>query len=67
MGYICEIHSLIIKKIRSFPPKKAELEQFLSGPVDFSDIGNFSKFVVFMNFGGHFKIQVTGTILGPKT
>ena len=51
----------------SFAQKITELEQFPSGPADFSDIHDFSKIVVFMDFGGHFKIPATGTILGPET
>ena len=50
------------KLFRSFAPKTTALEQFPSGPVDFSDIRDFSKIAVFMNFDGHFNIPVMGTI-----
>ena len=44
-----------------------ELVQFPSRPADFFDIQDFSNIVIFMDFGGHFKIPVAGTILGPDT
>ena len=67
--YLQNISSQIIRKknLRSFAPKMTELEQFQSRPADFSDIRDFSKIVVFMDFGDHFKLPVTGTIFGPKT
>ena len=40
-----------------------ELEQFLFGPADLSDMRDFSNIAVFMDFN----IPVTGTILGPNT
>ena len=44
-----------------------ELVQFPSRPADFFDIQDFSNIVIFMDFGGHFKIPVAGTIFGPET
>ena len=44
------------KDLRSFAQKLAELEQFLFGPLDFSEILDFPKKAVFADFGSHFKI-----------
>ena len=44
-----------------------ELEQILFVPVDFSEIGKFSKIEVFEDFGSSFEIRVTGIILGVGT
>ena len=40
------------------------LKQFSFVLADFSDIQNFSKIVVFIDFGVHFKIPAMETILG---
>ena len=55
------------KNFNAFAPIMTELVQFPSGPADFCDIHDFSNIVVFMDFGGHFKIPVAGTIFGPET
>ena len=44
-----------------------ELEQFSFGPVEISDIWDFSNIADFMVFGGRFKIPGMGPIFGPET
>ena len=57
-----------IKKIWGHLLKKmTELKQFLIQQADFSDIRDFSKIAVFMDFGCHFKIPAMGTIFRSET
>ena len=67
MWNIC-LHGPNEKDLRSFARKKTELEQFLSGPGEFSDIlylSNTSR--IFMIFGGRLQIPAMGKNLGPET
>ena len=68
MGYICKIQANMIqvqKFLAHFDKKKpTNQSKFFSFPVDLSEICDFSKIAVFKDFGGHFEIRVTGTILG---
>ena len=50
------------KNCRLFAQKLTPLEQFLSIQEALSDIRDFSKIMVFKDFGGHIKIHATGTI-----
>ena len=50
-----------------FAKKMTELEQFLFGPAEFSDIWDFSNIADFHGFGGRFNIPAKGQIFGPET